>query len=123
MMKSFSFDTKPFEAMLLGPARAYAALSIDSSEKLVGAQLEAVKAYTDTSLAQARKLLEVRDADGLRSYLEDQQQFAKNVTERLKGDAEKAVSLHQDFFQQSQKLAESSLQEVQKASSSQTAKA
>ncbi|MCE8010897.1 phasin family protein [Billgrantia desiderata] len=123
MMKSFSFDTKPFEAMLLGPARAYAALSIDYSEKLVGAQLEAVKAYTDTSLAQARKLLEVRDADGLRSYLEDQQQFAKNVTERLKGDAEKAVSLHQDFFQQSQKLAESSLQEVQKASSSQTAKA
>ncbi|OUE43074.1 phasin family protein [Billgrantia desiderata SP1] len=122
-MKSFSFDTKPFEAMLLGPARAYAALSIDYSEKLVGAQLEAVKAYTDTSLAQARKLLEVRDADGLRSYLEDQQQFAKNVTERLKGDAEKAVSLHQDFFQQSQKLAESSLQEVQKASSSQTAKA
>ena len=87
------------------------------------ARREAVKAYTDTSLAQARKLLEVRDADGLRSYLEDQQQFAKNVTERLKGDAEKAVSLHQDFFQQSQKLAESSLQEVQKASSSQTAKA
>lgn len=123
MMKSFSFDTKPFETMLLGPARAYAALSIDYSEKLVGAQLEAVKAYTDTSLAQARKLLEVRDADGLRSYLEGQQQFAKDVTERLKGDAEKAVTLHQDFFQQSQKLAESSLQEAQKAAQSQTAKA
>ncbi|WP_010628298.1 MULTISPECIES: phasin family protein [Halomonadaceae] len=123
MMKSFSFDTKPFETMLLGPARAYAALSIDYSEKLVGAQLEAVKAYTDTSLAQARKLLEVRDADGLRSYLEGQQQFAKDVTERLKGDAEKAVTLHQDFFQQSQKLAESSLQEAQKVAQSQTAKA
>ncbi|MCE8001753.1 phasin family protein [Billgrantia ethanolica] len=123
MMKSFSFDTKPFEAMLLGPARAYAALSIDYSEKLVGAQLEAAKAYTDTSLAQARKLLEVRDADGLRSYLEGQQQFAKDVTERLKGDAEKAVTLHQDFFQQSQKLAESSLQEAQKVAQSQTAKA
>lgn len=123
MMKSFSFDTKPFEAMLLGPARAYAALSIDYSEKLVGAQLEAVKAYTDTSLAQARKLLDVRDADGLRSYLEGQQQFAKDVTERLKGDAEKAVTLHQDFFQQSQKLAESSLQEAQKVAKSQTAKA
>lgn len=123
MMKSFSFDTKPFESMLLGPARAYAALSIDYSEKLVGAQLEAVKAYTDTSLAQARKLLEVRDADGLRSYLEGQQQFAKDVTERLKGDAEKAVTLHQDFFQQSQKLAESNLQEAQKVAQSQTAKA
>lgn len=123
MMRSFNFDTKPFEAMLLGPARAYAALSIDYTEKLLGAQLESAKAYTDTSLAQARVLLDVRDADGLRSYVEGQQQFAKDVTERLKGDAEKAASLHQDFFQQSQKLAESSLKQAQQAASQQAAKA
>lgn len=123
MMKSFSFDTTPFEAMLLGPARAYAALSIDYTEKLLGAQLDSAKAYADTSLAQARGLLDVRDADGLRNYVEGQQQFAKDVTERLKGDAEKVVSLHQDFFQQSQKLAEGSLKQAQQATSSQAAKA
>ncbi|MGQ4877129.1 phasin family protein [Billgrantia sp. LNSP4103-1] len=123
MMKAFSFDTQPFEAMLLSPARAYAALSIDYTEKLLGAQLESAKTYVDTSLAQARVLLDVRDADGLRSYVEGQQQFAKDVTERLKGDAEKVVSLHQDFFKQSQKLAESSLKQAQQASSGQAAKA
>jgi phasin family protein len=123
MMKSFSFDTKSFEAMLLGPARTYAALSIDYTEKLLGAQLDSAKAYADTSLAQARALLDVRDADGLRNYVEGQQQFAKDVTERLKGDAEKVVSLHQDFFQQSQKLAESSLKQAQQTTSSQAAKA
>lgn len=123
MMKSFSFDTKSFEAMMFGPARAYAALSVDYTEKLLGAQLESAKAYADTSLTQARALLDVRDADGLRSYLEGQQQVAKDVTERLKSDAEKTVSLHQDFFQQSQKLAESSLQQAQKTAPSQAAKA
>ncbi|MCC5883992.1 MAG: phasin family protein [Halomonas sp.] len=122
-MKSFSFDTKSFEAMMIGPARAYAALSIDYTSKLLGTQLESAKAYADTSLAQARALLDVRDADGLRSYIEGQQQVAKDVTERFKSDAEKAVSLHQDFFQQSQKLAESSLQQAQKTASSQAAKA
>ncbi|MFQ3789720.1 phasin family protein [Halomonas sp. A29] len=122
-MKTFSFDSKPFEAMLLGPARAYAALSIDYTEKLLGAQFESAKAYADTSLAQARVLLDVRDADGLRSYVEGQQQFAKDMTERLKGDAEKVVSLNQDFMQQSQKLAESSLKQAQQATASQAAKA
>ncbi|WP_422674258.1 phasin family protein [Billgrantia sulfidoxydans] len=117
MMKTFSFDTKPFEAMLLGPARAYAALSIDYTEKLLTAQLDTAKAYTDTGLAQARGLLEVRDADGLRNYLEGQQQFAKDMAERLKGDAERVVSLNQDFVQQSQKLAESSLKQTQQAAS------
>ncbi|UYG05906.1 phasin family protein [Halomonas sp. LR3S48] len=122
-MKTFSFDTKPFEAMLLGPARAYAALSIDYTEKLLSAQLDTAKAYADTGLAQARGLLDVRDADGLRSYFEGQQQVAKDMTERLKGDAEKVVSLNQDFLQQSQKLAESSLKQTQQATSSQAAKA
>lgn len=117
MMKTFSFDTKPFEAMLLGPARAYAALSIDYTEKLLAAQLDTAKAYTDTGLTQVRQLLDVRDVDGLRSYIEGQQQFAKDVTERLKGNAEQVVSLNQDFMQQSQKLAESSLKQAQQTTS------
>ncbi|QOR40844.1 phasin family protein [Billgrantia diversa] len=122
-MKTFSFDTKPFEAMLVGPARAYAALSIEYTEKLLATQFDTAKAYADTGLAQARELLEIRDADGLRSYVEGQQKFAKDMNERFKGDAEKVVSLNQDFFQQSQKLAESSLNQAQQATASQTAKA
>ncbi|WP_338073452.1 phasin family protein [Billgrantia kenyensis] len=122
MMQNYRFDTKPFEAMLLGPARAYATLSLEYTEKLVAAQLDAAKSYTDTSLAQARSLLDVRDADSLRTYVEKQQQFATNISERLKNDAEKVVSLNQDFFQQSQKLAESNLKQAQQATS-QAAKA
>ncbi|QFU01418.1 Phasin protein [Halomonas sp. THAF5a] len=111
-----NFDTKQiteqFESLFFGPARAYAALSVDYTEKLVNAQLDAGKAYTDTGLAQLRSLMNVKDAEGLKSYMEGQQKVAKDLTERFKGDAEKVVSLQQDFVQQSQKLTEESVKQA-----------
>ncbi|MFG6136881.1 MULTISPECIES: phasin family protein [Halomonas] len=111
-----NFDTKQFteqfESMFFGPARAYASLSVDYAEKLTNAQLEAGRAYTETGMAQLRALLDVKDAEGLRSYMEGQQKVAKDLTERMKGDAEKVVSLQQDFVQQSQKLTEENVKQA-----------
>ncbi|PMR68941.1 phasin family protein [Halomonas heilongjiangensis] len=120
MTNAFAFDTKSFdtaqlESLFFGPARAFAALSIDFTEQLVTAQLDATKAYADSSLAQLRSLVEVKDAEGLKSYLEGQQQVAKDLTERLKGDADKVVALQQDFIQESQKLTEGSVQQAQES--------
>lgn len=120
MTNAFVFDTKSFdtaqlESVFFGPARAFAALSIDFTEKLVTAQLDATKAYADANLAQLRSLVEVKDAEGLKSYLEGQQQVAKDLTERLKGDAEKVVALQQDFIQEGQKLTEGSVQQAQES--------
>ncbi|NIC06255.1 phasin family protein [Billgrantia bachuensis] len=118
MSNAFAFDAKQFdtaqlESIFFAPARAFTALSIDYTEKLVNAQLEAAKAYSDTTLAQLRSLAEVKDAEGLKSYLEGQQAVAKDLTERLKGDAGKVVALQQDFVQQSQKLTENSVKQAQ----------
>ncbi|MBE0490249.1 MAG: phasin family protein [Halomonas sp.] len=118
MTNAFAFDTKQFdtaqlESLFFAPARAFAALSVDLSEKLITAQLDAAKAYTDTSVAQLRSLAAVKDAEGLKGYMEGQQQVAKEMTERLKGDAEKVVALQQEFAQESQKLTESSVKQVQ----------
>ncbi|GEK72572.1 MULTISPECIES: phasin family protein [Halomonas] len=111
-----NFDTKQFteqfESMFFGPARAYASLSVDFAEKLTNAQLEAGRAYSETGMAQLRALLDVKDAEGLRTYMEGQQKVAKDLTERLKGDAEKVVSLQQDFVQQSQKLTEENVKQA-----------
>ncbi|MDN3522290.1 phasin family protein [Halomonas ramblicola] len=122
MLNAFNFDTKAFdtkqvESLFFGPARAYANLAVDYSEKLAHAQLDATKAYTDTGLAQLRTLLSVKDAEGLRSYMEGQQKVAKDLAERLKGDAEKVVSLQQDFVQQSQKLTEENVKQAQTTAS------
>ncbi|WP_347403435.1 phasin family protein [Halomonas sp. CKK8] len=119
MTNVFSFDTKQFDTAQLetffAPARAFAALSIDVTEKLVNAQLDATKAYSDAGLAQLRNLAEVKDAEGFKNYLEGQQEVAKDLTERLKGDAEKAVALQQEFVQESQKLTESSVKQAQES--------
>lgn len=135
MTNVFTFDTKPFDtaqidSLFFAPARAFAALSVDYTEKLVNAQLEATKAYTDLNLAQLRRLTEVKDAEGLKSYVEGQQDVAKQLTERLKGDAEKVVALQQEFVQESQKLtegnvkqAQESLQQVQESAEKATASA
>ncbi|MBB3188899.1 phasin family protein [Halomonas cerina] len=104
--------TQQFETLFFGPARAYANLSVDFAEKLANAQLDAGKAYTETGLAQLRALLDVRDAEGLRAYMDNQQQVAKDLTERLKGDTEKVVSLQQDFVQKSQKLTEDNVKQA-----------
>ncbi|XKH61621.1 phasin family protein [Halomonas sediminis] len=117
-----AFDTKQitnqFESMFSGPARAYAELSMNYTEKLVNAQQDAVKAYSETSLTQLRNLMNVKDAEGLREYMEGQQQVAKDLTERLKGDAEKVVALQQDFVKDSQKLTEENVKQTQKAAES-----
>ena len=109
--------TQQFESMFFGPARAYAALSLDYAEKLLNTQYEAVKAYSDVSMSQARAMLDIKDAEGLRTYVEGQQKVAKELSERVKGDAEKVVALNQDFVQKGQKLAEENIQTASKAAS------
>ncbi|MFP3342149.1 phasin family protein [Halomonas sp. SIMBA_159] len=116
-MRTFNTNemTQQFDNMFMAPARAYMSLSIDYSEKLLNAQLDANKAYVDTGIAQMRQLMSVKDADGLRSYMEGQQKVAKELAERVKGDADKVVSLQQDFMQKSQKLTEENVKQAQAA--------
>ncbi|MDL4864655.1 phasin family protein [Halomonas elongata] len=115
--------TEQFESLFFGPARAYASLSVDFTEKMLRAQLDAGQAYTETGISQLRSLLDVKDAEGLRSYMEDQQKVAKELTERFKGDAEKVVSLQQDFVQQSQKLTDANVKQASESVEKATRKA
>jgi hypothetical protein len=62
--------TQQFDNMFMAPARAYMALSIDYSEKMINAQMDASKAYVDTGIAQMRQMMDVKDAASLRSYME-----------------------------------------------------
>ncbi|GAA5179481.1 MULTISPECIES: phasin family protein [Halomonadaceae] len=122
MATSNNFDqaTQQLESMFLGPARAYAAMTVDYTEKVLNTQLDFAKACTDTYLGQARSMLDVRDAEGLRNYVQQQQKTAKDLGERFKDDAEKVVALNQDFAQKSQKLVEDNIQTASKTAASKT---
>ncbi|MEA2120365.1 phasin family protein [Halovibrio sp. HP20-50] len=106
-----------FDNMFMAPVRAYMALSIDYSEKMLNAQMDASKAYVDTGIAQMRQMMDIKDPEGLRSYMEGQQKVAKELAERVKGDTDKVVSLQQDFIQKSQKLTEDNVKQAQTAAS------
>lgn len=104
-----------FDNVFMAPARAYAALTIDYAEKMLNAQVEASQAYADTGIHQLRQLTSVKDPQGLRNYMEGQQQVVKQLAERVKGDADKVVSLQQDYFKKSQKLTEENVKQAQAA--------
>ncbi|MEX0730959.1 MAG: phasin family protein [Aquisalimonadaceae bacterium] len=105
---------KQVETLFVDPARSYAGLALDHFEQLANAQYEATQAYAEAGLKQARAVLDIRQASDVQAYVENQQKLAKDLSERLKGDAEKFVAISQDFAQKTQKLTEASVQNVSK---------
>lgn len=97
-----------FEKLLLGPTRAFMGLGVAHLEKLINAQLEATKAYTELSLQQARAACEIREPKDLESYIQGQQKAAKILGERVKGDAERVVALNREFTEKAQQLVQES---------------
>lgn len=104
--------TEQFEGIFVEPARAYGSLALEYTEKLVGAQLDAARRYSDLSLAQARTWIAVRDADGFKQAFEGQQKAAQDLGDNVKADVEKLSTLNQDYLQKGQKLVEESLKAV-----------
>ncbi|MCH4562104.1 phasin family protein [Halomonas sp. EGI 63088] len=101
--------TEQFQSVFVEPARAYGSLTLEYSEKLLSAQFDAVRAFTDLGLAQVRSWLDVKDPESFKKVLEGQQKAAQDMGERFKGDAEKVVALSQEYLQKGQKLVEDSV--------------
>ncbi|MEX0450841.1 phasin family protein [Spiribacter sp. 218] len=97
------------EQLVMGPSRSYAKLAVDYAEKMVNAQMEAAKTYTDIGMRQARAALDIKDAEALKAYADEQQAVAKDVSERVKSDAEQVVGMNQQFADEARKLVESSV--------------
>ncbi|RZU98738.1 phasin family protein [Spiribacter vilamensis] len=106
----FNQYTKQIETLFMAPARAYATLAATHTQKLMDAQMDAVRTYSEIGVQQARAAMEIKDADALQQYAADQQSVAKDLGERVKADGEKVVALNQNFANEARKLVESSAQ-------------
>lgn len=100
------------ENTVAAPARTYAGLVLDHVEQLMSLQLETAKAYAETGVQQARAALEVRNPSDVQAYVDNQQQVARDLGERIKGDVEKVTALNQTFAQNAQKATQDSAQKV-----------
>lgn len=99
-------NTQQLNTIFVSPMRSYTHAALDYYDQVVSAQLDAVRAYTDMSVAQMRTWMDVQDADSLKKAVDSQQKAAGDMVERFKGDAEKLTSLGQTFMQESQKMTE-----------------
>ncbi|MCB8887999.1 phasin family protein [Vreelandella malpeensis] len=101
-----------FESVFVSPMRSYTLAALDYYERLLSAQIDAARAYSDMSIAQARTWLDVKDAESFKKAMQTQQKTASDFMERIKGDSEKVTSIGQDFMQDSQKMAEENTQKA-----------
>ena len=108
------------EKLFMGPTRDYAKLAMDYAEKMIDAQMEAAKTYTDIGMQQARAALEVKDTEALKTYAEEQQKVAREMTERAKKDAEKVAAMNQDFVNEARKLVETNVKSASEAATKST---
>ena len=108
MNKTVEKTNQQLESAFVTPMRSYTLAALDYYELLVSAQLDAARAYSDMTIAQARTWLDVKDAEGFKKAMESQQKTASDLMERMKGDSEKVTSISQSFMEDSKKMAEES---------------
>lgn len=106
-----------FDKFFGGPARAFAELTVNHMESMVNSQVEASRAYTDLSLKQIRSAMEVKAPQDVQSFIQGQQEVAKEFGERMKGDAEALVNMNRQFAEEAQKLTQANVQSATKAAS------
>lgn len=106
MNKATEKTTQQFESVFVSPMRSYTLTALDYYDKLVSAQMDAARAYSDMAISQARTWLDVKDPDSFKKAMESQQKAASDFMERVKGDTEKVTSISKSFAEDSQKQAE-----------------
>ena len=104
-----------FESTIAGPARTYASLVVNHFEQLANLQFEAARAYSEAGVQQMRAALAVKTPSDVQAYVQNQQQAAKEIGERIKGDVEKVASLNEAFAKDAQKVTEDSAEQVSKS--------
>lgn len=106
MNKQTNQMNQQFQSLFLAPMRSYAALTVDYAERVLNTQYEFAKAYSNASFSQARSMLDIKNSDDLRSFVEGQQKVAQEMGERMKDDTQKVVAMNQEFAEKSKQLVE-----------------
>ena len=86
------------------PVQQLNALTVANIEKLVNRQLAAINEAAEISVNQLKSAVEVKDVEGLQTYLQGQAEAARTISERFVEDSKYAVELGTEFNNEVQKL-------------------
>lgn len=89
---------------MLEPSRQFNALVLNGVEKVTQFQLEAVKSYTELGLKSLREGLELRDINDVQGFFSKQGERARELGEKVQGDAQTLAGIQQELGSEMQKL-------------------
>jgi len=99
----FSKSNVSFEKVL-EPSRRFNALMLDGVEKVTQFQLEAIRSYTELGLKSLREGLELRDPSDFQGFVSKQGERARELGEKVQGDARTLAGIQQELGSEMQKL-------------------
>ncbi|WP_097461585.1 phasin family protein [Mangrovitalea sediminis] len=101
MTKELLSDLSDKSRKLFEQAGKLNQLMMTNVEKAADVQMQALRAYTDLALRQARQLGDIRDAEGLKAFINGQSDVVREVSDRMAEDwqsmQELATKLREDF--------------------------
>ncbi len=86
------------------PVKQLNALAIENVEKFIDVQLKALKDNTKIGVEQLKSASEIKDVEGLKTYLTNQAEIAKTVSERFVKDAQTAIELGTSYSNEVQNV-------------------
>lgn len=87
----------------------YVELSLSNCEKAFALQLEIAQSYSDLGMAQMKAFFEIKDAESLQAFVNQQADVVKNVGEKMISDARAVADLGVEINAENKKLAEESI--------------
>lgn len=88
----------------LEPVQQLNALAIANFEKLVEQQVKFLDETSKIGLTQLKSASEVKDIEGLQSYIQSQAEAAKTISERLIEETKYAAELSTEYNNEVQKV-------------------
>ena len=100
---------------MLAPARALNELALAKLERLVELQLDNTRKYTTVALDSMKAAMAVKDAEGVKSYTEQQAEVARKTAETMVEDGKVLVAMGKEYSEEVQSILKSSFEKVAKA--------
>lgn len=89
---------------MIAPVRAMNEVAVENTEKLVKLQANAFQSYAKLAIDHWREALKVKDADGVKDFMNKHRAYMETVTEKATKDANAVMEIGNDYVAEVQKI-------------------
>ncbi len=97
---------------LVAPVVKLNKLNVANVEKLAALELATLREFSDLGVAQLKAAVEVKDAEGAKSFVESQGEYVRKVNEKLVADAKAVIELAKAYSADVQQLTQETVDTV-----------